>query len=93
MDWGHARIQVQRSEKGAVNVMDCLDKTQILVMVGIQAGETSRTNRAAMSQLTPGSESIPFFWGRVNMMYSKVMNPGTSIVAHPIFPGILKRDW
>jgi hypothetical protein len=26
------------------------------------------------------------------MMYSSVMKPGASIVAHPILPGMLKRD-
>ncbi len=26
-------------------------------------------------------------------MYNSVMNPGASIVAHPIFPGTLNRDW
>lgn len=26
------------------------------------------------------------------MMYSNVMNPGASIVAQPIFPGMLRRD-
>lgn len=45
-----------------------------------------------MSQLAPGRCSMPFFWGKVNIMYNNVMKPGASIVAQPILPGIFNRD-
>lgn len=45
-----------------------------------------------MVQLGHGSDSMPSCWGKVYMIYRSVMKPGASIVAHPIFPGMLKRD-
>jgi len=38
-----------------------------------------------------GNCARPIFEGRVFMMYSNVIKPGTSIVIQPILPGILKR--
>ena len=93
MDRGHGWIEEQGSDEGAVNVVDSLKRDQ-----KCQSCARSRrsmngpTNKAAMSQLAPGRCSIPFFWGRVNMIYSSVMKPGASIVANPIFPGMFKRD-
>ncbi len=45
-----------------------------------------------MIQFAIGNLSIPFCAGSVNMIYKSVINPGASIVAHPILPGMLKRD-
>jgi hypothetical protein len=35
---------------------------------------------------------MPSSMGSEYMMYSRAMKPGASIVAHPILPGMLKRD-
>lgn len=54
--------------------------------------EGRRTNMPAMAQLLIGTLSMPVCSGRVDIMYSSKMNPGASIVIHPIRPGILNLD-
>jgi hypothetical protein len=51
-----------------------------------------RTKHAAMVQFPHGSSLIPSSFGSANMMYSSVMKPTDSIVAHPIFPPMFHRD-
>lgn len=54
--------------------------------------EGQPTNNPAMTQFTKGRLSIPSCLGKEYIVYNKVINPGASIVAHPIFPGTLNRD-
>lgn len=58
----------------------------------INQQKPKHTKSPAMTQFTIGKLSIPFCAGRVNMIYKSVINPGASIVAHAILPGMLKRD-
>lgn len=57
-----------------------------------QVGAVQRTNKPAIIQLTGGKLSIPSCFGRLYIIYSNIIKPGASMVAHPILPGILKRD-
>jgi hypothetical protein len=50
------------------------------------------TNMPAMTQFVGGSDERLRSWGRVYMMYKRIMKPGASIVNQPILPGILRRD-
>jgi hypothetical protein len=45
-----------------------------------------------MVQLPHGSSLIPSSCGNEYMMYSRVMKPADSIVAHPILPSIFHRE-
>lgn len=45
-----------------------------------------------MVQLPHGSSWIPSSFGSVKKMYSRVIGPADSMVAHPILPGTLNLD-
>ena len=98
VDGRHGGIEEEGGEEGAVEIVEGL------VVGGLagcamwkfngrmEQGRRGHTKRPAMSQLARGRLSMPFWAGRVNIMYKSVMKPGASIVAQPILPGMLKRD-
>ena len=72
--------------------MHCLRMVNMMVKSYIAATEIwdlELTNKIAMTQLYKGRLSIFSCFGREYIMYNSIMNPGASIVAHPMGPGRL----
>lgn len=68
--------------------MTCLSISNVLGL----AWATGLTKQLAIVQFPHGNSAIPSSCGSDHIMYSRVMNPADSIVAHPNFPLMLKRD-
>ena len=89
---GHAWVKDERGEEGTIEVVDCLRSISLILQTPSLLC-CRRTNNAAIVLFTNGSSSMPSCSGSEYIMYNNVIKPGASIVAQPILPGILKRDF